>query len=109
MKSTPSFLLAAVAGLVLAGPVAAQMSTAPQGATAARSDLVAARLLDALTDWQEDAAILLAGGDATAIAYRAVAQALPTRTDVIDTDSHSFARAADKIALRKAVLAALTG
>ena len=65
---------------------------------------MAQRLLDALTEWGDDAAVLLARGDATAIAYRDVAAALTIRTRIIDTDSHSFARDADKAALRDAIL-----
>jgi len=68
---------------------------------------LARRLLDALADWGDDASVLLARGDATAIAYRAIATASSTRTRMIDTDSHSFSRAADKVALRDAVLATL--
>lgn len=55
MKSTHSLILAAIAGLVLTGPVAAQTSATSQSTTSARndqarSDLVAARLPDAFAD-----------------------------------------------------------
>ncbi len=56
-----------------------------------------------------NAVIILASGDATAIAFAdAAARAGYAGHRVeIDTPSHSFARLADKIALRKAVLGAL--
>ena len=54
---------------------------------------VAKRVLAALAEWQDDAAIILAGGDATAIAFAAAAgTAFPAET--IDTASHSFTGAA---------------
>ncbi len=54
---------------------------------------LAARVLSAIAGWQGDAAIVLARGDATAIAFAAAAgEAVETET--IDTASHSFAGAA---------------
>jgi exosortase A-associated hydrolase 1 len=67
---------------------------------------LALRLNEAISKWGKDAAILLAKGDATAIAYRAVASE-NVATQIIDTDSHSFARSSDKIALRRVVIASL--
>ena len=64
---------------------------------------LADRVLTAIGDWQPDAAIILARGDATAIAFAAAAgAAVPSET--IDTDSHSFtgpAGAALETALRR--------
>jgi exosortase A-associated hydrolase 1 len=66
---------------------------------------LATRVVEAIAAWGADATVILARGDATAIAYRAVSGSLPSTT--IDTDSHSFARAADKVAIREQVLALL--
>lgn len=62
----------------------------------------------ALAD-HRDVSIILASGDATAIAYADAAARAGYRgpTVTIDTASHSFARASDKIALRAAIIAAL--
>ena len=50
---------------------------------------LANRVLTAIAAWQTNAAVILAGGDATAIAFAAAAGAtVPSET--IDTDSHSF-------------------
>jgi exosortase A-associated hydrolase 1 len=58
-----------------------------------QSEVLAARVLTALTSWDTNAAVILARGDATAIAFAAAAGAsIPTET--IDTDSHSFTGAA---------------
>jgi exosortase A-associated hydrolase 1 len=61
------------------------------------------RILTAIAAWQTDAAVILARGDATAIAFAAAAgAAVPSET--IDTDSHSFtgpAAAALETALRR--------
>lgn len=70
-------------------------------------DGLAARVLAAIDRWGDDASIILARGDATAIAYRAAASLSTTRTVTLDTDSHSFAREADRTALRDAVIDAL--
>lgn len=58
---------------------------------------------------QPDAMVILASGDATAIAFAdAAARAgYAGKRRTIDTDSHSFARQADKLALHAAILAAL--
>ena len=70
---------------------------------------LALRLATALRGWQDRAAILLATGDATAIAYRdAMARAgvsVPTLTR--DTASHSFAREGDAAWLEEQIVAAL--
>ena len=64
---------------------------------------LASRVLTAIAAWQTDAAVILARGDATAIAFAAAAgAAVPSET--IDTDSHSFAgpaAAALETALRR--------
>ncbi len=61
------------------------------------------RVLTALANWRTNAAVILARGDATAIAFAAAAgTAVPTET--IETDSHSFtglAGAALETALRR--------
>jgi exosortase A-associated hydrolase 1 len=50
---------------------------------------LANRVLTAITAWQTNAAVILAQGDATAIAFAAAAgAAVPSET--IDTDSHAF-------------------
>lgn len=56
-----------------------------------------------------DTRIILASGDATAIAFADAARRAGHRISpvTIDTPSHSFARAADKIALLQAVIEAL--
>ncbi len=56
-----------------------------------------------------DTAIVLATGDATAIAFVDAARRSGHGISpiMIDTESHSFARASDKIALRQAILRAL--
>lgn len=61
--------------------------------SAEQSEVLATRVLTALASWNTDAAVILASGDATAIAFAAAAGAsVPTET--IDTDSHSFTGAA---------------
>ncbi|MES3152662.1 hydrolase 1, exosortase A system-associated [Sphingomonas faeni] len=57
-------------------------------ATEAESSL-AARVLTALADWKTDAAIVLASGDATAIAF-ASAAGKGIMVETIETASHSF-------------------
>lgn len=54
-------------------------------------DDLAARVLAAITAWGDDAQILLATGDATAIAFADAARGRGLAIDVIDTASHSFA------------------
>ncbi|WP_188445591.1 hydrolase 1, exosortase A system-associated [Sphingomonas psychrolutea] len=70
---------------------------------------LALRLTTALSGWQDRATILLAGGDATAIAYRdAITRTgltLPTVTR--DTPSHSFAREGDAGWLEERIVEAL--
>ena len=70
---------------------------------------LALRLSTALGSWQDRATILLASGDATAIAYRdAIARTgltLPTFT--CDTPSHSFAREGDAAWVEERIVAAL--
>ncbi|MEG3082553.1 hydrolase 1, exosortase A system-associated [Sphingomonas sp. PB2P12] len=62
---------------------------------------LAGRVLTAIADWETDATVILARGDATAIAFAAAAGvAVPSET--IDTDSHSFAGTAGA-ALEKAI------
>jgi exosortase A-associated hydrolase 1 len=56
--------------------------------------VLAARVVAAIESWGDDAKVILASGDATAQAYRAAARQL--RATMIDTSSHSFARAADQ-------------
>jgi exosortase A-associated hydrolase 1 len=67
----------------------------------------AARILAAIGAWGDDATVILAAGDATAIAYAHAAHGLATRTVTIDSASHSFARATDAEALAQAVARAL--
>lgn len=57
--------------------------------------------LTAIAGWGDAAAVVLARGDATAIAYADAARraGLGVRTVTVDTQSHSFARAGDAAAL----------
>ena len=67
------------------------------------------RLATALEQWQDRATILLASGDATAIAYRdAMARSgLSVPTFTRDTPSHSFARDGDALWLEEQIVAAM--
>ena len=67
---------------------------------------LAARIVQAIATWGDDARVILATGDATALAYAAVARQLPALG--IETASHSFARETDQRALFDAVLRSLT-
>ncbi len=73
-----------------------------------QSELLEKRVFDALAS-RSDATIILAEGDATALAFidaaRRAGRAIKSIT--IATASHSFARSADKDALRAAIIAAL--
>jgi exosortase A-associated hydrolase 1 len=60
-------------------------------------------LVAGIADWASDATVILADGDATAIAYADAARGTATRTIRIPTASHSFARAADQRALEAAL------
>ena len=70
---------------------------------------LADEVVAAIRDWGDEARIVLAKGDATAITFADAARhrRLDTRTTLIDTDSHSFARAGDAAGLEVAILAAL--
>ena len=78
-------------------------------ATSAESNDLALRVAAALAQWQDRATILLATGDATAIAYRdAIARTgltLPNFT--CETASHSFAREGDAAWLEERIVEAL--
>ncbi|MDO7844301.1 hydrolase 1, exosortase A system-associated [Sphingomonas immobilis] len=67
--------------------------------------MLATRLMEALATWEDRLTILLAEGDATAIAFRDAIKGLPAET--LDTASHSFARTGDADWLFERVLAAL--
>ena len=67
----------------------------------------AARIVAAIRAWGDYATVILAAGDATAIAYADAARSLPVHTVTIDGASHSFARAAEGEALAQAVARAL--
>ncbi|WP_380778980.1 hydrolase 1, exosortase A system-associated [Sphingomonas sp. R86520] len=56
-------------------------------------EALATRVLTALASWHTNAAVILAHGDATAIAFAAAA-GKAVQTETIDTDSHSFTGAA---------------
>jgi exosortase A-associated hydrolase 1 len=68
------------------------------------------RTLDAIRRWGDDATIVLARGDATAIAYADAARrhGIAPRTVIIDTDSHSFARRGDDAALEAVIRQVIT-
>ncbi len=63
---------------------------------------LARRVISAIGDWGGDARVLLAEGDATAIAFHAAAPAVAA--EMVATASHSFARDGDQAALLAAVL-----
>ena len=68
-------------------------------------DATAAPLLDAIGHWGDSAAIILARGDATGVAFRAAARGHGFPMTSIATDSHSYADALD--ALEREILARL--
>lgn len=76
---------------------------------AAETDLTS-KTLDAIRGWGDDATIVLARGDATAIAYGDAARrhGIAPRTVMIDTDSHSFARRGDDAALEAVIRQVIT-
>ncbi len=64
-------------------------------------DTLASRVLAAIAEWRDDAAIVLAGGDATALTFASAAGSMfPVET--IDTASHSFSGDAS-VALETAI------
>lgn len=68
-------------------------------------DSFAGGMLDAIASWGNDATIILADGDATAIAFSDAARKAGRRfiTEIVGSDSHSFARASDSTALLAAI------
>jgi len=68
-------------------------------------DATAAPLIRAIHSWAEDAAIIVAQGDATGVAFRAAARGHGFAIETLATDSHSYADAMD--ALEKVILAHL--
>lgn len=68
-------------------------------------DETAAPLLDAIANWGTAAAIIVARGDATGVAFRAAARGHGFAMETLATDSHSYADAMD--ALEGAILAHL--
>lgn len=79
-------------------------------ATAVPTDDLTTRALAAITAWGDDATVILATGDATAIAYADAASraGLTPTTIKISTSSHSFARPADVEALETAIRSLVT-
>lgn len=75
-----------------------------------RRQPLADRTLAAIAGWGDDATVVLASGDATAIAYADAARraGIEPRTIAVDTGSHSFARAGDAAALEAAIRSVLT-
>ncbi|MGR6328246.1 hydrolase 1, exosortase A system-associated [Sphingomonas sp. XXL09] len=73
--------------------------------TPAAETSLARRVTAAIGDWGGSAHILLAEGDATAIAFRAAAPEVAA--EMVATASHSFARDGDQAALLAAVLRVL--
>ncbi|MDF0489462.1 hydrolase 1, exosortase A system-associated [Sphingomonas sp. H39-1-10] len=78
-------------------------------AAAPGDEALAARLFGALDHWGARATILLANGDATAIAFRDAAKAVPlaARIETLESTSHSFAREGDADWLFERIMAAL--
>lgn len=68
---------------------------------------LATQVHEGIAKWGDDAVIILAEGDATAIAYADTARGTAIRTLTIPTASHSFAREADKAALEATIRDAL--
>lgn len=68
---------------------------------------LADRVVAAIAGWNNDARVVLAREDATAIAFAAAARRLSTAVTTIPTDSHSFASPDDAAALEVAIRAAL--
>ena len=62
------------------------------------------RVVDGIADWGTDATVVLASGDATAIAFRDAARRHRLRTYDIDTASHSFAGETNRQQLRRIVV-----
>lgn len=68
-------------------------------------DETAAPLIRAIHGWAEDAAIIVAQGDATGVAFRAAARGCGFAIETLATDSHSYADAMD--ALERVIIAHL--
>ena len=68
---------------------------------------LAVRVVAAIAAWGDRATVVLAEGDATAIAYAAAARGRAITTLTIPTASHSFARADDMAALEAALRAVI--
>lgn len=78
------------------------------GARNAGGSSLATRLRTALASIGTPVRIVLAKGDATAIAFAASTAGAVLPTEIIDTDSHSFARAEDQAALEAILRSALS-
>lgn len=64
----------------------------------AAPDAVSSPILSAISDWRGDVTVVLAAGDATALAYSAAAHGLDASTVRLPTASHSFADTPDLLA-----------
>ncbi|WP_298672687.1 hydrolase 1, exosortase A system-associated [uncultured Sphingomonas sp.] len=93
----------ALSGGVSIGKFIRGLRRISDGSTEAGS--LAATALPAIAGWGSKATVILAEGDATAIAYADAAKraAVAPRTIVIPSTSHSFARQADAAALAAAI------
>lgn len=80
----------------------AKVAAAPAAPSA-----LAARVVAGIAGWGDAATVVLAEGDATAIAFAAAARGHDFRTVTIATASHSFARAGDAAALETAIREAI--
>lgn len=60
-------------------------------------DATAAPLIHAIHGWGEDAAIIVAQGDATGVAFRAAARGCGFAIETLATDSHSYADAMEAL------------
>jgi exosortase A-associated hydrolase 1 len=69
---------------------------------------LADRVFAALADWGPQARLLVAAGDATALAFLDATRPMQLTINRIETDSHSFAREADAAALQDWIMAGLT-
>ena len=66
---------------------------------------LSARVLAGVAAWGANATVVLAKGDATAIAFADAAKGRGFRTELVDTASHSFAGAENRAALLQVLLA----
>ena len=97
---SPRAWLRLVTGGVSLGKLAGGLAKIARPAP--RRDL-ATRVLGGIDHWGADAAVVLASGDTTAIAFAAAARSRGFRTYEVDTTSHSFAGEASRARLLRVI------